>query len=698
MIRLLFLILAALSAVVHAHTLAWVAPTTLIDGTAITSQITGYKVYVKTGATYGLYGSTTGTSYTVTDGTYAVCATFSGGQTGLSDSVTFPRWQDEIATPVAGNTVTTSDSRSAIQAKVDALTAGDVLYLRGGTYSHTLTGANLIFLTIGVSGTSTDYITIRNYPGETPIIEGAGFTDNQASPPDAQYLIQITGNYVRLYGLKTTLSGECGISVLGNYAWIEECESYANFYTGIAPGTAGLTGRADVNNGTVKYCKTHHSRRGGGLALRPEVAKDYNMDGWTFSRNITYRNGFNDDELMNHFGGGNSDGTGANKYAHSDYQDGDLNGAVTGRYNRIQDFHVAENMIYFNADDGVDVSSGDGTIFKGNMAINNGPVGTMGYKQFGSHYETSVYIGNVALGQASSIFPSTTVYLVDSGATAIVAGNTVTGATSGASATVDSAVVFFNGNADQSWGDGQGAVMYLSGLTGAFTLGENVQVGGATRATVQSLGQFKGVDHRCNDSNASFPYGQNNEVGWTALFHNQPGSGANYGISTNTAPSRGGDYANNLSYYNKSTDQRTNFTLVTNHANNAGVVPGIRNTSYTFAMPTLSGSTIQEQWRNLYRATAAQIMASTGGNLYGAGTLDTDYYHTASADDATAPSDPEDNTKLQWFKFAKAGNTPDIGAVQYQYIWPPVISESGSVTAAGLTTGTLNITTLSIGP
>ena len=49
-----------------------------------------------------------------------------------------------------------------------SLSAGDTLYCRGGTYTSTLD-----YFQSSASGTQNNPITIRNYPGETPI-SGSG--------------------------------------------------------------------------------------------------------------------------------------------------------------------------------------------------------------------------------------------------------------------------------------------------------------------------------------------------------------------------------------------------------------------------------------------------------------------------------------------------------------------------------------------
>ena len=51
-------------------------------------------------------------------------------------------------------------SASAFKSAVESAKAGSVIYMKGGTYS----GVNL---SIDVQGSSSSYITIKNYPGDT---------------------------------------------------------------------------------------------------------------------------------------------------------------------------------------------------------------------------------------------------------------------------------------------------------------------------------------------------------------------------------------------------------------------------------------------------------------------------------------------------------------------------------------------------
>jgi hypothetical protein len=54
----------------------------------------------------------------------------------------------------------------SVQAGLDRLAAGDTLYLRGGTYAPSAT------LTLRASGAAGRPITVRNQPGETPVLDG----------------------------------------------------------------------------------------------------------------------------------------------------------------------------------------------------------------------------------------------------------------------------------------------------------------------------------------------------------------------------------------------------------------------------------------------------------------------------------------------------------------------------------------------
>lgn len=69
---------------------------------------------------------------------------------------------------VSGATIVTS--ASALKTAISNAAAGDTIYVRSGTY--TVSGG----LTISKAGTSSKYITIKNYPNETPVLTGTAVT------------------------------------------------------------------------------------------------------------------------------------------------------------------------------------------------------------------------------------------------------------------------------------------------------------------------------------------------------------------------------------------------------------------------------------------------------------------------------------------------------------------------------------------
>ncbi len=86
---------------------------------------------------------------------------------------------------------------------VSTMVAGDTCQIRAGTY--------LEYLTISTSGTAVNRITYRNYPGETPIIDGSGTATNQPTVWSQPRLIKINADYITLQGLE--IKDPCSIAI-----------------------------------------------------------------------------------------------------------------------------------------------------------------------------------------------------------------------------------------------------------------------------------------------------------------------------------------------------------------------------------------------------------------------------------------------------------------------------------------------------
>jgi hypothetical protein len=77
------------------------------------------------------------------------------------------------------------------------LSAGDTLYMRGGTYTYAMMGITVLS---GKSGTVGNMITIQNYPGESPIIDFSALT-----PTSQIWVFSIhDADYIHLKGLRIT--------------------------------------------------------------------------------------------------------------------------------------------------------------------------------------------------------------------------------------------------------------------------------------------------------------------------------------------------------------------------------------------------------------------------------------------------------------------------------------------------------------
>lgn len=69
---------------------------------------------------------------------------------------------------ISGTTVVSSESQ--LKTAISSASAGDTIYVRGGNYTISKG------LSISKAGTSSEYITIKNYPNETPTFTGTAIT------------------------------------------------------------------------------------------------------------------------------------------------------------------------------------------------------------------------------------------------------------------------------------------------------------------------------------------------------------------------------------------------------------------------------------------------------------------------------------------------------------------------------------------
>ena len=94
--------------------------------------------------------------------------------------------------------------------KIDsvALDPGDIIYIRGGTYTDDRVTTDYFCYWDSIVGTESNPIVIMAYPGETPVWDFTGLSD----PSDGvTYLLQmIECEYVRVEGLRLTKAAQPG--------------------------------------------------------------------------------------------------------------------------------------------------------------------------------------------------------------------------------------------------------------------------------------------------------------------------------------------------------------------------------------------------------------------------------------------------------------------------------------------------------
>jgi parallel beta-helix repeat protein len=192
-----------------------------------------------------------------------------------------------------------------LQKAHDVANPGDTIYMRGGTYMLSDSG-----ISISRSGTSSSRITVANYPGEVPVLDGSAMTTASRS----------------------------GIEIRGNAAWwnIRGLEIKSAPFIGIL-----LTGTS--SNITVERCVLHHNTRVNASGAGIQIAS-------TAGGNILILN--NDSHHNGKLGTSGGDGIGNSS-------------AAAGNV-------IRGNRVYRNNDDGIDLWGAVGTLVEGNWSWENG--------------------------------------------------------------------------------------------------------------------------------------------------------------------------------------------------------------------------------------------------------------------------------------------------------------------------------------
>jgi len=101
--------------------------------------------------------------------------------------------------------------------------AGDVIWVRGGTYPHSTT------LSLTQSGTQTDTLFLLAYPGEHPVLDFSGTAFGKRG-------MTLSGNYWKIKGFEMKNAGDNALNISGGNNTIENCSFHDNKDTGLQLG------------------------------------------------------------------------------------------------------------------------------------------------------------------------------------------------------------------------------------------------------------------------------------------------------------------------------------------------------------------------------------------------------------------------------------------------------------------------------
>jgi hypothetical protein len=193
-------------------------------------------------------------------------------------------------------------------------------------------------IVLSKSGTASARITYQNYPGELPVIDGAGVV---AEKP--WYIVDIKGDFITFSGFKVMNSFHRGINITGNFGIIQNSQ-----FTGNQDSCLSADTRSYADN-------SPWVRATGNQILNNEV---WNCELNNINGKIAL--------------------TGSNAWALSLQMHSQINGIVRG--NRVHD----------NWGEGIGNHQSEGTLIKNNIVYNNYSVGIYNDGGFNSTFDSNI--------------------------------------------------------------------------------------------------------------------------------------------------------------------------------------------------------------------------------------------------------------------------------------------------------------------
>jgi parallel beta-helix repeat protein len=310
---------------------------------------------------------------------------------GITDLFATDYYVDASKADDLGAGTSTATAKKTLQAAANlALGVGDVVYVRSGIYTTSGSGA---VLSINKSGNQFGYLTFKNYPNESPIIEFSAW--NGIEITEGASYVEINGFEIK--GFRGTLDNRTVARAEAQYATYSTCGTLSvnSLYNG-----NGITVK-DVSNKTITdnshhikivNCKVHDCG-GGGIQVSGgdyitiednvvynnawysvyansgiSIYQPYNSDGATGYKIIIQRNQSygNDSKVKWQVGCKFSDGNGI-------IIDDTRNGQNTSSYGVYQGKTlVANNITYNNGGSGIHAFASNNVDIVFNVSYLNG--------------------------------------------------------------------------------------------------------------------------------------------------------------------------------------------------------------------------------------------------------------------------------------------------------------------------------------
>ncbi|MEU2686252.1 right-handed parallel beta-helix repeat-containing protein [Streptomyces hygroscopicus] len=268
----------------------------------------------------------------------------------------------------------TESSPTTLTSAITRIGAGGTIYLRGGTYPY----ARTVTIPAGNNGTAGSLKHLSAYPGETPVLNFAGMSEDSANRG-----LALNGSYWHLYGITVERAGDNGIFVGGSNNVIERAVTRFNHDTGLQLSRiASSTPKAQwPSNNLVLSSESHDNADsdgedadgfaakltvGPGNVFRYDVSHHNIDDGWDlYTKDDTGAIGpVTIEDSLSFSNGTLSDGSQAS--------DGDRNGYKLGGSDIAVDHVVRRSIAYRNGKHGFTYNSNPGHMsVSGNVSIDN---------------------------------------------------------------------------------------------------------------------------------------------------------------------------------------------------------------------------------------------------------------------------------------------------------------------------------------